>query len=189
MNAARAKKTSLILFGCAAAAVIGGAIYAFIFHGLEPKINSKILSFSGALLALASAAFDKAKKIAGESLTSRVLDDRVRRNLEQGVDGLITEMGGRRTISLVCLLSAMVLGIILESEVEFVRKNYDWLALSGFCLFSIGVMNALVVRHQQNWLIDLSFEIKNAEVRATEERDALARLSLTQRPDSSKGTR
>lgn len=189
MNATQAKKSALILLGCLAAAVMGGAAYAFIFHGLEPKINSKILSFSGALLALASAAFDKAKKIAGESLTSRVLDDRVRRNLEQGVDGLISEMGLRRTISLICLLSSMVLGITLESEVEFVRVNYEWLALSGFCLFSIGIINALVVRHQQNWLIDLSFEIKNAEVRATEERDALARLPLTQRTSSSNETR
>jgi hypothetical protein len=172
----RALNTRQLIFGCVLAAIVGWCLYSFALVGLEAKIHAKILFWFSGVVTVASAALEKARQTTGDSLNSGVIEEYTRRDLKIRLDGLLREMQVRRVLSFSVLLIAAFLGIVLESTARSITDNYHLIAGAGYALAAVGVLNVLVIRYEQYWLIDLAAEIKKAEIAAQSKASALQQL-------------
>lgn len=169
------RKFFWLLLGCGIAATVGWFAYSHIFAALEPRINSKILFWLSGLI-ITSVAIDRIRETTVESLNSGVLEEKTRRDLKLKVDNLLSEMAKRRMVSFVVLIISAILGVILDSVERPVTTYFDLIGNFGYALLFVGILNTLVVLHEQHWLTSLAGEIKSREIAAETRQEALQDL-------------
>lgn len=174
------RKLNLLPFilGCAIAGYIGWLLHSYLLNGLEAKIHAKILFWFSGVVTVAGAALEKARETSGASLDSGAIDEYTRRDLRTRLDDLLNEMKVRRVVSFAVLLTAAFLGIVLESTTPAITGNAWLIARIGYVLAAVGVLNVLVVRYEQHWLMKLAVEIKGAEIAAETKAGALQQLGV-----------